>query len=239
MAVILRIIGIFLFFFSYQTLASLENEKSLHDYDPSALTISAAAQELIDHANSKHSNAIGEIDLSQYDHLDPSGLVPKNLLVEALTFFDGNLAKIPNKDLLIVVDFKAHSSKKRQYVIDLRSGEVEAMLVTHGKNSDRNNDGYATDFSNTVDSLQSSLGFYLTAESYFGKYGYSLRLDGLSDTNSRARERAIVIHPADYVRDNGKKIGRSFGCLAVDPKLSEDYINNVKDGTLIFAGLGK
>lgn len=225
-----------LFVFSFQIFSNEISEREMHDYDPEALAASEAAMDLKEHA--ARLQFFKSVDLTQYDHLDPKGLVPKKLLEEALIYFDSNLDKIPNKDLLLVVDFKAHSSKKRQFIIDLRSGEVTSMLVTHGKNSDTDNDGYATKFSNTVDSKQTSLGFYLTAETYFGKYGYSLRLDGLSATNSKARARAIVIHPADYVVDNGKKVGRSYGCLAVDPKLSESYINLVKEGTLIYAGLG-
>lgn len=237
MAVLSRMmVALFLCSLSFHTFSQEISEKEVHDYDPNALTPSEAALELREHASKTH--FFRTVDLTQYDHLDPKKIVPKKLLEEALIYFDSNLEKIPNKDLLIVVDFKAHSSKKRQFVVDLRSGDVTPMLVTHGKNSDTDNDGYATKFSNTVDSKQSSLGFYLTAESYFGKYGYSLRLDGLSTTNSKARERAIVIHPADYVVDNGKKIGRSYGCLAVDPKLSETYISLVKEGTLIYAGLG-
>lgn len=213
-------------------------EKSYHDFDPNALTPSEAAIELTS-THQINDYSLLSLDLSKYDYVDPKNLIPMNLKQEALQYYETNFDKIPNKDTLIVVDFKVHSSKKRQFVIDMRSGEVFPMLVTHGKNSDRNNDGYATDFSNTVDSKQSSLGFYLTAESYYGKFGYSLRLDGLSTSNSKVRERAIVIHPADYVEDNGKKVGRSWGCLAVDPKLSKSYIDRVKDGVLILAGLGK
>lgn len=222
---------------SLTTLANEMSEKSYHDFDPYSLTPSEAAMEITSSANLD--KTLQSLDLSKYDYVDPKKLIPENLKLEALQYYEANFDKIPNKDTLIVVDFKAHSSKKRQYVIDMRSGDVNPMLVTHGKNSDRNNDGYATDFSNTVDSKQSSLGFYLTAESYTGKFGYSLRLDGLSATTSKVRERAIVIHPADYVVDNGKKIGRSWGCLAVDPKLSKSYIDKVKDGVLILAGLGK
>ncbi len=214
-----------------------ESEKFLHDYDENSLSPSIESIELKEFSN--RNKFLKFVDLTQYSHVDPNNIIPENLKQEALSYYDINLEKIPNKDYLIIVDFKAHSSKKRQFLIDMISGEVTPMLVTHGKNSDKDNDGHATTFSNTIDSLQSSLGFYLTAETYSGKYGYSLRLDGLSETNSKVRERAIVIHPADYVKDNGKKIGRSWGCLAVDPKLSQQYIDKVKEGVLILVGLGK
>jgi hypothetical protein len=80
----------------------------------------------------------------------------------------------------------------------------------------------------------SSLGFYLTAETYNGEHGYSLRLDGLSSTNSNARERAIVIHAADYVAP-GEKIGRSWGCPAVEPRYHQQIIDELKEGALIYA----
>lgn len=172
-----------------------------------------------------------------YSHLDPDGLVPKNLLSEALNFYQQNQAKIQNPKLMGIIDFKAHNSKERFFLIDMQSGFVETYLTAHGKNSDPDFDGYATKFSNVDGSLMSSLGFYLTAESYYGSNGYSLRLDGLSSTNSNARARAIVIHGADYVSPGGK-IGRSFGCPALEDRYHQDVIDRLKGGTLLFAGLG-
>ena len=136
-----------------------------------------------------------------------------------------------------IIDFKQHNSKERFYIIDMESGRVESYLTAHGKNSDPDYDGYATKFSNTPDSLMSSLGFYLTAETYYGQNGYSLRLDGLSSTNSNARARAIVIHGADYVKP-GKKIGRSYGCPALEMRYHQDLIDRLKGGALLYAGLG-
>ena len=172
-----------------------------------------------------------------YSHLDPDQLVPKNLLKEAIAYFDSHLEKIKNQRLMGVIDFKQHNSKERFYIIDMESGRVETYLTAHGKNSDPDYDGYATKFSNTPDSLMSSLGFYLTAETYNGQNGYSLRLDGLSSTNSNARARAIVIHGADYVKP-GKKIGRSYGCPALEMRYHQDLIDRLKGGALLYAALG-
>jgi hypothetical protein len=113
---------------------------------------------------------------------------------------------------------------------------VKSIHVAHGKGSDSNNDGYATNFSNKVNSEASSLGFYLTAETYHGNHGLSLRLDGLSSTNSKARERSVVLHGADYVREAEVKAGRSWGCPAVSMALRGDVIELLKGGSLIFAG---
>jgi hypothetical protein len=174
---------------------------------------------------------------SDYAHLDPDKIVPKNLLEEAVNFYDVNLAKIKNKRVIGVIDYKQHNSRERYYIIDMESGRVETYLAAHGKNSDPDYDGYATKFSNTPDSNMTSLGFFLTAETYYGQNGYSLRLDGLSKTNSNARSRAIVIHGADYVSP-GPKIGRSYGCPALERRYHQDVIDLIKGGSLLYAGLG-
>jgi hypothetical protein len=116
----------------------------------------------------------------------------------------------------------------------MQSGDVEPYLTAHGRNSDTDFDGYATKFSNTSGSKMSSVGFYLTAETYYGDNGYSLRLDGLSSTNSNARSRAIVIHGASYVRE-AVLIGRSYGCPALEVRYAADVINTIKGGALIYA----
>lgn len=169
-----------------------------------------------------------------FSHLDPDQIIPKKILAVALDYYEKNLNSIPNQRFIGLIDFKQHNSKERFYVLDMESGRVETYLVAHGKNSDPDFDGYATKFSNTPDSKQSSLGFYLSAESYFGAHGYSMRLDGLSESNSNARARAIVIHPADYVAP-GDKIGRSFGCPAIDVRIHKQLIDQIKDGVLLYA----
>lgn len=169
-----------------------------------------------------------------YSHLDPDHLIPEKILNEALSFYDTNQNKISNKRFLGIINYKEHNSKERFFIVDMESGRVDRYLVAHGKNSDPNFDGYATKFSNTIDSKKTSLGFYLTAETYEGDHGYSLRLDGISSTNSNARKRAIVIHSADYVSP-GEKIGRSFGCPAIEIRFHQLVIDQIKGGALLFA----
>lgn len=113
----------------------------------------------------------------------------------------------------------------------MKTGIVENFSVAHGKGSDPNHTGYATYFRNESASNASSLGFYLTAETYNGDHGYSLRLDGLSETNNNARERSIVIHGADYVSSGG----RSLGCPAVEMYVRTKIINMIKKGSIIYA----
>ena len=175
-----------------------------------------------------------ELVEEKYAYIDQDKVIPPSLLTTALNAYDANQKIIKNKDYLVVIDFKQHNSKKRFYLIDMVSGSVERYLTAHGKNSDPDFDGYATKFSNTPDSLMSSLGFYLTAETYYGENGYSLRLDGLSPTNSNARARAVVIHGASYVKDL-PLIGRSYGCPALDEEYATQVIDTIKKGTLIYA----
>jgi hypothetical protein len=141
-------------------------------------------------------------------------------------------------DRLAVIDFSLPSDQKRLWIFDLESG---ALLlndwVAHGKNS---GDGMARTFSNTVGSLQSSLGLFRGEETYDGKHGYSLRLDGLEPgVNDNARDRAIVIHGADYVDreliSKYGRIGRSFGCPAVRQGVAKMVVDNLKDGQLVFS----
>lgn len=174
----------------------------------------------------------------EYAHLDPDKMVPEKLLEEAVKFFDANQSMIKNKNIISVIDFKQHNSKERFYIINMETGHVETYLTAHGRNSDPDHDGYATKFSNVNGSKMTSLGFYLTAETYTGSHGYSLRLDGLSTTNSNARNRLIVIHAADYVAP-GPLIGRSEGCPALDKRYHTEVIREIKGGALLYAGLGR
>ena len=139
---------------------------------------------------------------------------------------------------LTVIDFSKPSTDKRMWVYDLRSRELLFHEhVAHGRGSGAN---LATQFSNVPESNQSSLGLFRTGEAYIGKHGLSLRLDGLErGINDRARERAIVIHGADYVNASTAqaqgRLGRSLGCPAVRPDIAPRLIDAVKDGGLLFA----
>lgn len=142
--------------------------------------------------------------------------------------------------VMTIIDFSKHSSEKRLWTIDLYNNTVLYQLhVSHGLGSDSNHDGWLDSVSNTPNSKQSSAGLYQTAETYRGKHGYSLRLNGLEKgVNDNARERAIVVHGADYATDafikKHGKTGRSFGCPAVSDEVSKELINTIKDGTLLW-----
>ena len=138
---------------------------------------------------------------------------------------------------LAIIDFSMPSSHERLWIFDLSKGDLMLRdLVAHGKNS---GNVESTTFSNIEGSHQSSLGLFLGSESYYGKHGYSLRLDGLEPgINDQARQRAIVIHGADYVNESWVskygRIGRSHGCPAVDNHVIEQVVDNLKGGQFVF-----
>ena len=148
-----------------------------------------------------------------------------------------NSIEAPNKNLLSIIDYSKPSNEKRFFIIDVENRKMlYNTLVAHGQKS-----GYvnATKFSNKYGSHKSSLGFFRTGNSYYGKRGYSLQLDGLEKgINDNARQRGIVIHGANYVSENiangNGVIGRSWGCPAVSKKLSKEIINLLKGGTLLY-----
>lgn len=138
---------------------------------------------------------------------------------------------------LVVCDFSQSSNKKRLYLIDMDDSVlVKNTYVAHGKNS---GDEFAVKFSNRPESLQSSLGFFVTRNTYNGAHGLSLRLDGVErGINDNAMERNIVVHGADYIGNNwlqfNKYMGRSFGCPALPVKESASIINTIKNGSCLF-----
>lgn len=164
---------------------------------------------------------------------NPSWGLKKSIYDKAVAYFETNYRDIPNHAYVTIIDFSLHSSKKRLFLFDLANGKLERHLTSHGAGSDANNDGYAESFSNIPNSKQSSLGFYLTLSTYSGKHGYSLRIRGLESSNSNAEDRAIVIHPADYVQEKNNYAGRSWGCPALDPSISKSVIDKIKSGSLI------
>ena len=144
---------------------------------------------------------------------------------------------LKKKNLITIIDYSKPSTENRFFVIDLIKKQLlYKCLVAHGKNS---GDYSATQFSNQPESLKSSLGFFITAETYVGIHGFALKLDGLEKgINDNAREREIVIHGAFYVsREFIKKygrLGRSWGCPALPLAFSKEIINMISGGSCLF-----
>lgn len=177
--------------------------------------------------------------LARYAYVDPNREVPTDLLKNAILYFDANLSRFPNQAWVTIVDFKPRSNRQRLFLIDMASGAVEKYRTTHGIGSDRNKDGYAERFSNVVNSGTSSLGFVRTGEVYHGKFRRSLRLDGLSSTNSNIRRRAIVYHGWDNVYERDVVQGLSWGCITMDWALKDAVIDKIRDGSLMYVGVAQ
>jgi hypothetical protein len=147
----------------------------------------------------------------------------------------GDLATPPT---LTLIDYSLPSVEPRLWVFDLATGEMLFKeLVAHGQGT---GDNMASRFSDNMNSHQSSLGLFVTADTYVGNNGYSLRLDGLEPGfNSRARERAIVMHGAPYVNASLMKtqgrLGRSWGCPALREAVARDVIDTIRGGGVIFS----
>jgi len=144
--------------------------------------------------------------------------------------------ELENRKYLTIVDMSLSANVERFYVIDMEMQLlVYKSLVAHGKNT---GEEYASNFSNKQSSYQTSLGFYKTAETYDGKRGFSMKLDGLEYSNCNARDRGIIIHGADYVsgkfiKENGR-LGRSLGCPSLPIDSFVEVVEMLKEGSCLF-----
>jgi hypothetical protein len=144
---------------------------------------------------------------------------------------------LADTSILTVIDYSLPSTEPRLWVLDLDSRQLLFHeLVSHGVNTGEN---FATRFSNRVGSRQSSLGLFRTEGTYFGRNGFSLRLEGLErDINHKALERTIVMHGAWYVSEafaeEHGRLGRSWGCPALEKDAAPEVIETIKNGSLLF-----
>jgi hypothetical protein len=184
-------------------------------------------------------NKIVTVDYAAfYEQLHDSGLSMEGLRLALMGYkkISDECAGL-NKKLLTIIDYSSPSIAKRLYVIDLmKDSVVYKSYVAHGKNSGSN---HAEFFSNHIQSHKSSLGFYITGSTYYGKHGYSLRLRGLEEEfNDNAWKRAIVMHSASYVSEdfiqNNGRLGRSFGCPAIPVENHQYLIDLIKNNTCLF-----
>jgi len=145
--------------------------------------------------------------------------------------------RLANDSIISIIDFSLPSNQKRFFILNVKQYKILFQtLVAHGRNTGRE---WAQSFSNEAESYKSSPGFYLTRETYQGKNGYSLKLEGIErGINDHAYDRGIVVHGADYVSaalaNAQGYIGRSQGCPAVPVEISQRLINTIKNGTCLF-----
>ncbi|HEV7622338.1 MAG TPA: murein L,D-transpeptidase catalytic domain family protein [Flavisolibacter sp.] len=204
-------------------------------------TLIAAATTIISSKNhaARFSSEIDSLSNKLYDTLKLEKL---GLTKEALLYaYKGQHHLIEegivsNSSILTVCDFSQSSKQKRMYIIDTKNLKVLLnTYVAHGRNSGLD---YAERFSNAPESLESSLGFYITRNTYFGKHGLSLKLSGVDQGfNDNAESRDVVVHGAQYIgneRSGAGFMGRSYGCPAVPQRLAPKVIDLIKNGTCLF-----
>lgn len=147
--------------------------------------------------------------------------------------------RIWKKDIVGIADFGLRSSEHRFHFVDLVNQRVQSFHVAHGIGSDSEHDGWLKRYSNVEGSEATSRGAYMTRSWYVGKYGTSIRLDGLDPTNSNALPRAIVMHQADYATpehvDRWGRLGRSNGCFAMGPEQFDRALIDLSGGRLLYS----
>lgn len=163
---------------------------------------------------------------------------PKVLRLSLTAYLSAKQKGYAYKPILTVIDYSKPSTEKRLWVFNLDNGKtLFNTWVSHGKNS---GGIIANSFSNIPGSLKSTIGLFLTGNTYLGKNGYSLHMQGLEKgINNNAFARSIVVHGAWYVNPDTIRrygqIGRSWGCPAVSKSLSRPLIDTIKNKSLIFA----
>ena len=145
--------------------------------------------------------------------------------------------EVSNKPYITIVDFAKSSNTKRLWVVDVEKKELLFnTYVSHGRNSGQE---FAESFSNKSESFMSSIGFYVTENTYYGKHGLSLKLEGMDKGfNTNAKDRCIVMHGAEYATEafieQAGRLGRSLGCPAIPMEEHEDIIKAVQGGTAMY-----
>lgn len=131
-----------------------------------------------------------------------------------------------NKRYVVIINYSLSIDSERLYLLDMNTSKVVLKTkVSHAKNS-----GYDVPymFSNQMNTQKTSLGVYKTTQTYYGKFGYSLKLIGLDSTNSNAEKRAIVFHS-----NKKMKTKWSWGCFATSEDMNKEIINKIKNGCLV------
>ena len=145
--------------------------------------------------------------------------------------------RLSRDSILTIIDFSKSSRQNRLFVVDLKAKQLLfKSVVAHGRNT---GEEFARSFSNAMNSHKSSLGFYVTGGTYMGSNGFSMLLNGVEKGfNDKAKERAIVMHGADYASEQvimyKGYLGRSYGCPALPRPINKKVIETIKEGNCLF-----
>lgn len=166
--------------------------------------------------------------------------IDHDLLARARAAMDRKRRFLTNTDIIGIADFSQASAEKRFYLVHIGNGRISRHHVAHGRGSDPTHSGYVEHFSNEPRSKASSAGSYVTGDFYFGKYGRSLRLQGLDPSNNNAEIRNIVVHAAPYAEpemlDRYGKLGRSEGCFAFSQASHRFVMEQLGPGAMLYCG---
>jgi hypothetical protein len=201
----------------------------------------AAAEPQPAESTTPASDTVAPANLDTLGRLDPKGLIRKPLLAAAIVALDRHKDRVSDPSRLFIADFSKHSSEARLYRVDLKTGDVTVYRTAHGRGSDPNRSGWARHFSNAPGSFASSLGAYVTlGEGYGLRHGRHVALDGLEASNNMAKDRAIIVHSADYcelpfLRASGM-LGRSEGCFVTSSEDFAELLPEMGQGRLLYAG---
>ena len=137
----------------------------------------------------------------------------------------------PNKKYVVIIDYTKPMLTDRLFLIDMEKKEIIIKTkVSHAINTGKE---YPTQFSNEIGSEKSSYGGFITAETYFGKYGYSLVIDGKDKgINDNARRRKIIFHSTKKM--SNPKYPLTYGCFATSEEINSELIDLIKNGCLIY-----
>jgi hypothetical protein len=178
------------------------------------------------------------IDLYDKFRLETRGLSRESFLMAMQGYRElRKMGRLRNPDVLTIIDYTVSSLHRRLFVLDIKSGRLlYNTYVSHGMKSGKE---YARRFSNTPESMESSLGFYVTMNTYTGKHGLALRLKGMErGINDNALRRGIVLHGAGYVNEHYCRrlgfMGRSEGCPAVPEGEAAPIIRSIRNGSAVF-----
>lgn len=227
------ILSRFIYLFAFLVLTSFNNATSVITNNKTAFEDLAKNVDV----RSQNTSSVTSALLYEKLNLAKAGL-SEEVLTSAVKGYEKLLEEgvLDNTQYLTIVDLSQSSRKKRFYLLDLQNIKLAMnTFVAHGKNSGIDK---AVKFSNTPESEASSLGFYVTKQTYSGKHGLSLKLEGMEDGfNDNAESRAIVVHGADYVNSSRVKsayMGRSQGCPALPEGVAPKVIKMIKGGSAIF-----
>lgn len=183
--------------------------------------------------------ALGASPARVFAQAAPGSIRDRKLLAVAKEQLDRAGDVIWKRDIVGIADFGLRSSEPRFHFVNMEQQRVESFLVSHGLGSDYEHDGWLKSYSNVEGSNATSKGAYVTWEWYKGKYGTSVRLGGLDQTNSNALERYIVMHRAAYAEPEHLakwgRLGRSNGCFAMGEEQFRIALLNLSGGRLLYA----